>query len=216
MTLAELRAEVLRRIDVDSASPVFWSADDVDAALNVACAEWADVTGWNDVSVSVALKAGQQYYDLRRFVGTGQDPLAVRAVYCSTSARWLDPVHVREFDALKGGDWDTSTGTPNAFFVRGGWWLGLWPTPAADTGTLTVLMTSIPASLTSSDSPGFHADYHYALVEYAHYDLLAQDKETGKAIAKFQRFNEYVMSYRLYNSARASIDSTRAFGVGAV
>lgn len=218
MTLAELRAEVFRRIEEESGSPVFWTADDVDLALNEGYAEFSDIVGFNNTTLSISQLEDRLYYDLRNYLASGQTLLHVDAIWNATSSTWMSPYSLRDLDFLRAADWDTASGQPFAYFVRGAWWLGLWPIPEADdaTASLTALVSTIPATLTASDSPSIHEDYQYALVEYAHYDLLTQDKEPKKALSHFKRFLELVEEYRRFTADRAAPDQHRVLGVGAI
>ena len=212
MTLAEMNAEVYRRIEEETSAPVFWTSADVDAALNDTYIEFCDLTECHTSAVTVSGLSHRTYYDLRNLLATTEEPLVVDAVYNATTYRWLIPASAFDLDTAVYPRWESVTGEPDTYFVRGLWWLGIYPQLASDTGTFTVIAATVPARLTASDSPTFEADYHNALVEGALYELLCQDREVTKGLAHYDIFVTMAAEYSALRKRRTNVDRLGVIG----
>lgn len=128
--------------------------------------------------------------------------------------RWSRPVQVRSLDAQY-RRWEVVYGAMQWMFMRGLWWLGIWPRSATDgplyagssNSYIDLYHTAIPLPLVfDDDTPPFPEEFHYALVDYALYDLFMQDREPKKAM---KRWEQYVMlrdKLEKYVDGRTAVD----------
>jgi hypothetical protein len=189
MTFADLTAEVFRRLEESAQAPVFWTEADVRMAINEGYMEISDASEWHEASLTLDLLSHRTLYDLRTV--TADPILSVRAAMNAQTGRWLLPSVVSDLDR---GDrrWGRVMGEPQRFFLRSLWWLGLYPQPAANAGTVRLRITTLPTVLEADgDEPGFARTLHYGLVEFALADLWAQDAETTKALAAWTEYLRY-------------------------
>jgi hypothetical protein len=140
---------------------------------------------------TVPLLSDRPYYDARTTLGSSL--LAIGPAWSPETARWLRPLVVGDLD---GNDrrWEAviaQGAIPDAMFTRGLWWFGYYPRVASDSGTVKQYFTALPAPLVKdTDQPGFHPDFHDALVDYALYDLWAQVGESALALRAWKDYAE--------------------------
>ena len=207
MTFAELRTEVFRRLDEDSADPAFWTAADINTALNEAYEELSDSSEWHERNAILKLLSKRTYNDLRFALGSGEIVLTLKHAYNSTTRRWLDPVELRDLDYRTFHQWEDITGEPEKFFLRGLFWLGTFPKQNTDSGNLKLYYTAIPPAMSAdTDEPGFPEEFQHGLIEYALGDLLAQEGETQKGLAHFREYLIYEAGLTGYAQGRISLD----------
>jgi hypothetical protein len=144
MTLAELRAEVFRRLGESSSAPVFWTLADVDAALNEAYNDISDASEWYEKWVTIDLLHTRPEYDLRTV--TSDTVLKVGKAFNETTHRWLIPTCTKELD---GGyrTWESTPGSATRLFTRGLWWVSYYPLTLSDTGTVRQYYATLPDPL---------------------------------------------------------------------
>lgn len=181
MTLAELRADLKRRLDEASGSGVYFGTEDLNEAINAGYLELSDVTEWNEQSLGIPVLHDRQYYDLFSLIGPRF--LSIRPIFDEQTSHWLIPTPVHTLDA---GDprWERVEGRPHRTFVRGLRWLGIYPRALEADGTyLKVVHTALPPVMVEdTDEPGFPETFHVGCVLFALFDLFAQDGETQLAI----------------------------------
>jgi hypothetical protein len=186
MTLAEIRAEVQRRLQERSTSPIFWAAADIDLAINEGYGEISDATEWLEKVGTVTLN-GTTNYDPRTVLE--QCYLRIGHAYNPSTNRWLLPTSARRLDESD-RRWPSRTGEPGFVLLRSIFHLRYFP--IASSGSVKQYYTAIPSSLCAdSASPGFTEQFHYSLVEYALYDLWAQDGETDLATQAWKEYLSY-------------------------
>lgn len=203
-----MQTEVFRRLHESSSSPVFWTATDVKAALNDGLEEISDSTEWYERQTTMNLWSGRTYQSLLGILP--ETTLAVRRIFNNQTNRWLIPEDVRDLDERTYVQWENNQGEPQRWLIRGLWWLGIWPKPNGDSGTLRLYASSIPAAMSAdSDEPAFPKEYHQGLIEYALYDLLAQDGESKLALGRWQAYLVFEEGLRQYVEGRQKIDKVR-------
>ena len=213
MTFLEMQTEVFRRLEESSASPAFWTVAQVKAALNEGLDELGDATEFVETSGAVSLTANTTYYDLSSTaVLAGEPPLTVRRVFNDQTSRWLKPYDQRSLDSTN-REWESNTGEPAYFWIKGLSWLGVYPKPAATSGTLTVHYSVLPSEMVANGAtPDGPREFHLALVEYAVYDLLCQDREYKKAMKYWGRFSEKQEALRRFVNQRSVKDRVGGLG----
>lgn len=214
MTLGEMRSEVYRRLRENASSPVHFTEAEIDSALNEGLEELADATEWCERTVNVQLAKLRTYYDLRSVVAPEQF-LGMRRAHSPSTNRWIEPTALRVLDLEGYTRWETVIGTPYRMFQRGLWWLGLYPHPSADGDLVRITCVVTPEALEEDDEPDFPEEFHRGVVEYAVYDLLAQDGETDKALRKGGPWEAFLVKsgeLEEYVDERASIDRAGIIG----
>jgi len=201
MTNGEIKTEVLRRLRESSSTPTFWSDRDISASIHQAYAEISDASEWNEQQEVISLPSNNiPVFDIRQF--TTQEFLVAGPAYNSITSRWLQPGSIREFD-LYDRAWETRVGEVEYALVRGLWWLTYWP---FDTGSITQYYIAVPDRMTAdADEPGFPEEYHYGLVEYAIFDLWAQDGEADLAYAAWREYLKYEAGLTAWVNGRIGV-----------
>lgn len=203
MTLNDIRADVFRRLRELSDAPVYWSADDVDAAINETNDELADETEWNEQWITIDLLTDRPYYDLRTVVGASL--LSIGPAYHEDTNRWFIPSTAEELDS-RDRRWETATGTPQRVLTKGLWWVGLWPRIQSEGGTWRQYYANLPDPLADdADVPGFPAQYHDALTEGATSILLAEDGQTTNALLAWQMYLEFEAKLTDWKASRVRV-----------
>ena len=117
-------------------------------------------------------------------LGTLTDFILPRRFY-NSAGQQLRPATIAELEALDSA-WQTTTGTPQRYVMRGLDWLAIYPQPAA-ADTLTAVYARCPVAMAAgSDSPEIRAASQYALVNGAAYVL--RSPEGGQEMSKFTGF----------------------------
>lgn len=180
MTFGEMKATIRRKLN--EASATFWTDTDIEDAINEAVEEFADATEYLERYANVAMLTGRTYFDLTSVLP--DTFLSPRRIWNTETHEWLEPTSARDLDEHKYVQWELVTGPPEEYFLRGNWWLGVFPASSNDTVKLRVYFTAIPDEMTeSTDTPDFPREFHPGVVDLALSDLMAQSRETKKALA---------------------------------
>ncbi len=202
MTLAEMREEVMRRLRESASSPVFWTDNDVNMALNDAYQEISDASEWYEDYTIIPLVEAQPYYDTRIVIS--RPVLTIGPAFNVTTNRWLIHTAVRDLD-IGDSRWEQRTGEPDRLMVRSLFHLGYWPRKALDSGTIKQYYTALPQPMyEDTSSPGIPEQFHLGLVEFASYDLWAQDGEVDLALAAWKEYTIYEGELMAFVGNRAS------------
>ncbi len=200
MNFGQMQTEVRRKLNESTAT--FWTNDDIQEALNDGYAEISDETEWYEREATIQTTANRLYHDLRSILG--DTFLSLRRVWNATTQEWLYPTGHREMD---GGyrQWELVQGEPRQVYIRGLWWLAQWPKRSNDDGRSRVVYTAIPPAMDdSTDEPGFPKEFHRGILEYALSDLLAQERETKKAVAHWNEYLTYQQGLKQFVNGRQS------------
>jgi hypothetical protein len=201
MTLDEMVDEVMRRLDEDPDSPVYWSLDDVRTAVTDGIAEMADACEWYEVREIVELD-GSLHYDL---VGTlGEPPLTVLAVRNMRTERWLRPTTVRELDRGASRAWQTVAGEPTVWFMRSPTVIGFFP--VGESGRVMIHYSAMPPE--AMEEMPVPEEFHRGAVYYALAELLSQDGERALALDAWNRYQRIERDLYRYSIGRTATDRT--------
>ena len=86
MNFGELKAEVFRRLEESSSSPVYFTESEVEDALNEGYEEISDASEWTETSIEIALLPGQIYY----WIGHPSVlALTPKQAFNNQNSRWL-------------------------------------------------------------------------------------------------------------------------------
>lgn len=170
-----------------------WDNDDILDAINEGLDDLSEVTRFYERHVVVPLANLRVYYDLRGWLP--ESALGVTSVWCSASTDWLTPIASRDL----GTRWEQATGSPTNFFMRGLFWMVVWPHPV-DAGVgdfLRVYFSGYAPHFTHPQAVlrDLQDDWVPALEDYALYELSAQDGETGRALMHWQDYTARSTQY---------------------
>src|SRR5260221_14514934 len=197
----------------------FWDVElDLIPAYNDALDEISDETGFWERNVTVPRRKWSTYTDLRGVLP--EEPLQITAVWSPNTQRFLQTTNVRELDASLGRGWERNTDLPRAWFMRGLWWLGIYPRPADDTSPVRVYYKGRAPHLTSdgglgfglTQSPGLPPDFEPAIEEYMLYALCAGDTESKQSMDSGQSFEGMMMELKAAVGQRMHRDRTPRMG----
>jgi hypothetical protein len=209
MTKAELRDETKRRL-AEAQPSVFWSDADVDAAVALGYQELSDASEWNELWIDITLLQDRPYYDLRYVIP--DTLLSIKPCFDRNTNRWLIPSTVRELD-MNDRRWERATDRPQRIFLRGLYWLGLFPRIQSDgSKDLKQYYTALPPPLVDEwDEPGFPDTFHMTIVDFAETDLWAQDGETTLATAAWGRYESGEKALIAWVQERSAVPGLHGF-----
>ena len=167
------------RYDAESGgSSVRWSDGAIVNFINCGLETLAEATGFYERYVTIPVQQGRQYYDLRGF--TPETVVSITSVWSSTRNDWLRPANLEQL----GIDWELPIGTPQVWFARGIFWMGVYPRSEADSGFLRVYFQGVPSRLNHpqavlGDLPN---DFYPALEDYALYEMAGGDGNPKRAL----------------------------------
>lgn len=209
LTLSDIRSRVRTRFE--AASTTRWSDADVNAAINDGIAELSEASRYFERWVSVGPLAGKRtYYDLRGL--TPEIVLSVSAVWHEPGNRWLTPINIGDIGYTQ---WEQTNGDPISFFVRGQWYLGLWPRPSAQVDEyVRVYYTGVAPSLTDDghEPKQLPDEFVPALEEYALYELMQREGETDKALYWWGKYKEREAALERHMAYRVTTARTGQIG----
>ncbi len=187
MTLNDLITDVFRRLEEVQGSPVRWPVQDVIDAINEGFEELSDISEFYERYATIKLRKNATYYDLRSIIP--DEILRVTAIYNPTNTTWLGQIDVSQLDT-RGTQWEIIPGQPTSWFMRGLWWMGVYPSGPDTNGTLRLYYRALHPPLTDlTQSPDqLPDDYHTCIVDYAMYKLLADDVEITLAMKYWTDF----------------------------
>lgn len=208
MQFSEMQSEVRTRLN--EASAVFWTDQDIKDALNEGYQELSDATEWYERMTTFPTLSNRTYLDLRQLLS--DTFLAPKRAINTITGKWLVPSSVRTQDH-RARQWEKTAAEPEEIFMRGLWWLGFYPKPPDDTGSIRLYFSALPSDMSDdTDEPEMPEEYHDGIVAYAVYDLLAQDAETEKALLWWEEYVRYEIKLREYVANRTDMDRVGQLG----
>jgi hypothetical protein len=179
MTFGEMQDRTRTRLNEQTSA--FFSDDDIQTSLNEGYAELADATEYFEREAMVPLIKRHTYYELPLILP--DTFLSPRRIYNPRTSKWLVPTTPRELDK-EWAQWEAVDGEPEKYFLRGNWWLGVFPRPTKDSEGLRLIYTGIPPTMSDDDEEpvAIPREFHPGVIYYAISDLMSQQRETAKAI----------------------------------
>lgn len=199
MTGADLYERLLKRLDEDSAAPVFYSISEAMWALSAAERLFVLLTLCLEKTDDLALSAGIAHY---RLLNTFSDFLLPLRVRVSGGGR-VRPMRLGELDALN-PQWQATAGTPERYVCVGFDHFSVYKQPGSIGTTLDVTYARCPVTLVTTAVPEIPEEYHADLIDAA--IPLLRMKEGGQEFQKslrfFQRFLKTAAKMGEYVRAR--------------
>lgn len=196
-TAAQTIANVQSRLE--DPNGVFFTTADYVRSYNDALDEISEQTEIRESSVYVKRKKWAVYVDLRGVLPP--NALRITSIWNPSTELWLANTTVREMDNTVGRQWETNIGSTRWFFMRGLWFVGVYPIAGNDNSPLRVHFTSMLDHIDESNSPhtGLQSrpfdlpdDFTQAIENYMMYDLLIERKEYQKSLEYYQKFSEQI------------------------
>lgn len=174
-TLADVRTLVRR--GVGEASEVRLTNARLDAAINAGVDELAENTGFRESFAVLNTKSGRTYYDVRQLFP--DEAVTITSIWNPAANLWLRYTPPGQFSFQK---WEQSTGTPQAWFMRGLFHLGIFP-HSTSSENLYVYFTVRHRPLVNAEDPlvDVPPDLTAAVADYAIFDLHLQERQSDKA-----------------------------------
>lgn len=176
LSFADLESSARTVFEAESSAR--WESQDFLDAANEGLDDLSE-TGFYERFATIPLKGRQTYYDLRGFLP--EDLVRLTFVFNPDNQLWLDPMAIVDMVTPR---WETIPGTPQQYLVRGLYWLGLYPRPESDTGSVRVYYEGLAPHFKDSSSiiSDLPDDLTMVLEDYILYDLSARDGESDKAM----------------------------------
>ncbi len=181
------------RDNLEDAGVTFYSAADVNDAIQDAYDDVAVMSGCIQKSTTLNFTSLLSYYDFRSLIS---DYFAVVAIFNNSSNRWLCPDTRRSFDKSR-QDWELATGEPRFFCPIDSKRVVIVPRMTIATGNRTVFYRATADTLGATDTPLIHTDMLTLLEHYVTADLLDQQQEFIKADAWWQKYFNELMDYKI-------------------
>lgn len=181
MTTAELKARVLKGVNEDAISPVYYTGSEVVTALNDALETFTLLTLCLEAIGSLTVTS--TWTQVMTTFPLWLAPLRIRR-----AGGKLRPATLADLDA-RDRDWQAATGDPDRYAFLGFELLAVHPTPTSE--ALTVTYAKCPVRLAGdADVPEIRAEWHEALVDGAIPLLRMKEgaQEMGSSLHRFERF----------------------------
>jgi hypothetical protein len=181
------------RLRLPQGSENFWSDADLLRAYNEGLEELSEGTEFYESHIGLPRRKQATYHDLRGLLP--ETALRITGVYDPTSNRWVHPISVRELDLWMGRGWEDHGTAPLYWWMRGLFWLGIYPRPDDDNSPVTIYFTAVhPRAVEDglsnglASSPAIPPDFETILEEYMLSDLFSQARESEKAMAHWGEY----------------------------
>lgn len=176
MNFLALQNRVIQKL-AETASPKFWTLDEIKFNLNRGAREFSLKTGFH-VSTATLTPSGDGYV-------LPTDILDPKALYLDGSK--LDQTTSDYLDAMNPA-WRSEIGAPTRWLIEGGL-VRLHPQRTALT-TVSMRYAPVPADLVGdTDTPSIPAGYHEALVQWALFECFSRDGD-GQDLPKSQLYTQ--------------------------
>lgn len=189
-SLSDIRSSVRTRYE--SSGTVRLDNTRLDNAINDGIEELSERTEAFESFAVVPIKSGRTYYDIRNLLP--DTAIKVTSVWLPDENWWLTYMPPRKFTWR---EWERTNGSSRNWFMRGLYFLGVFPHLNANTGVMHVYFKHTHPILSNTfDIIMVPEDFVEAVEEYALYDLYCQDRETGKALMHWAGFQERAKDLR--------------------
>lgn len=175
-TLADVRSQV--RTSFGEAGTVRLTNARLDAAINAGIDELAENSGFRESFAVLDLKSGRTYYDVRQLFP--DEAVTITAIWNPAINLWLRYTPHSQFTFSR---WEVTNGSPQSWFMRGLFKLGVFPHDTASGEKLHIYFTVRHSPLVNDVDPvvDIPTDMIQAVVDYALFDLHLQERQADKA-----------------------------------
>lgn len=182
-TLADIRSTVRQRFG--ESSTVRLTNARLDAAINAGLDEVAENTGFRETFAVLDAKKGRTYYDLRTLFP--DETVTITSVWSPDLNLWLRYTPPSRFSLAR---WEMTNGSPQHWFMKGLFHLGLFPHENVSGAKLHVYFTARHKPLVNAEDPvECPPDLVTSVVDYALFDLHLQERQQAdKAKLAYENF----------------------------
>jgi hypothetical protein len=209
--LSTILSRTRTRYEAESGgSTVRFSDTNLTLYVNEGLETLSEATGFYERYATVPVQVSRQYYDLRGF--TPETVVSITSVWSSVRNDWLRPANFEQLGTI----WEDAVGTPQVFFPRGVFWIGVYPRSEDTSGYLRVYFQGIPSRYTHSQAVlgDLPDDFAPALEDYALYEMAAADGNPKRALFHWSNYQKREAA--LGNYLRRRIVGARAGVMGGV
>jgi len=206
-TLADVRSLV--RQSFGEASSVRLTNARLDAAINAGVDELAENTGFRESFAILDLKAGRTYYDVRQLFP--DEAVTITAIWNPALNLWLKYTPTSQFSYVR---WELTNGSPQCWFMRGLFHLGVFPHDTASGSKLHVHYTIRHRPLVNAEDPLVDVlpDMVRPVVDYALFDLYLQERQAPAAQEALAEYHQGVSQLDFHTKNRVSRPRVGAIG----
>jgi hypothetical protein len=200
MQLSDMRTRVSQRLNEGATGPVFYTANEINAALNEANRFFVLLTLGLETTANWTVPAATTFTHMLTVFSDWIAPLRI----VSGTGAVIRPATLTDLAALDQG-WFLSPGSPQRYVALGADFLGIYQQPATPGWVLNVTYAQAPAPLVNdTDVPAIPAEYHARLVEYGIYRCRQGEggQEFQKSLKYFDSFLDGATHYAAYVRSR--------------
>jgi hypothetical protein len=187
MNTQQIAARVARNLD-DLGANFYTLNEDIIPAIQDGYNLTAALCETIEETTTIDLTGGLVFYDLPTLIPKF---LRVYGIYNNQTNRWLEPTTLMRLFQQR-DDWELTNGEPYYFWPIDYKTVALFPVPATNVGTLTVLHKSKASTLTANTVPTLPEGNLDSLEFFATADLLTQCEEFNKALIKANLYDKSV------------------------
>jgi hypothetical protein len=194
-----MRTRVSQRLN-EGGTPVFYTAAEINAALNEANRFFVLLTLGLETTAPWAVAAATTFTHMLTVFSDWIAPLRI----ATSAGAKVRPATLADLASLD-ANWISSPGSPQRYVALGADFLGLYQQPAAAGTTLKVTYARAPVALVlDTDVPEIPAEYHPRLVEYGIYRCRQGEggQEFEKSLKYFDGFLDGAKHYGAYVRSR--------------
>lgn len=194
-----MRSRVGQRLN-ESGGPVFYTAAEINAALNEAQRFFVLLTLGLEVTATWTVSAATAFTHMLTIFADWICPLRIT----DANGAKVRPATLTDLASLDPG-WRTSPGAPVRYASLGADLLGIYQQPAGSGTALEVTYARAPVALAAdSDVPEVPAEFHPRLVDYGIYRCrhVEGGQEFEKSLKYFDSFMDGATKYGAYVRAR--------------
>lgn len=184
-TLADVRRQV--RQSFGEAATVRLTDARLDAAINAGIDEVSESTGFRESFAILELKGGRTYYDVRQLFP--DESVTITAIWNPSLRLWLKYTPITQLTYAR---WELTNGSPQVWFMRGLFHLGVFPHDSSSGEKLHVYFTVRHTPLVFAEDPvvDLAPDLVQAVVDYAVFELHLQERQATLAQESLASYKE--------------------------
>jgi hypothetical protein len=181
----------------------------LDAAINAGIDELSENTGFRETFAVLDMKDDRTYYDVRQLFP--DESVTITAIWNPDINLWLKYTPTSKISLLR---WELTNGSPQCWFMRGLFHLGLFPHNTSSGSKLHIYFTVRHRPLVNAEDPlvDVPPDLVRAVVDFACYDLHLQERQAVRAQEALAEYKEGLSQLDYHSKNRVSRPRVGAIG----
>jgi hypothetical protein len=206
-TLADIRSQV--RTSFGEAGTVRLTDARLDEAINAGIDELAENVGFRESFAVLDLKSGRTYYDVRQLFP--DEAVMITSIWNPELRLWLRYTPHNQFTYPR---WETTNGSPQSWFMRGLFHLGVYPHDTSSGEKLHVYFTIQHTPLVNAEDPlvDVAPDMVQAVADYTLFDLHLQERQAERAQEALSAYHKGLSLLDYHTGNRVSRARTGQIG----